>query len=65
MTGTQMTVVIVILVILVGLLLLWASRAKVEKDVTVAIIAASGTILAAVIVVALTRGIGSTRCAPG
>jgi len=55
MTGTQFTVVVVILVILVALLLLWASRAKVEKDITVAIIAASGTILAAVIVVAITQ----------
>lgn len=55
MTGTQMAVVVVTLVVLVGLLFLWASQAKVQKDITVAIIAASGTILAAVIVVAITQ----------
>src|SRR5688572_3663980 len=55
MTGTQMTVVVIALVILVSLLLFWVSRANVEKDITVAIIAASGTILAAVIVVAITQ----------
>lgn len=55
MTGSQMTAVVITLVILVALLFLWASRANVEKDITVAIIAASGTILAAVIVVAITQ----------
>lgn len=50
-----MTATVTAVVALVALLFFWAYRAKVEKDITVAIIAASGTILAAVIVVAITQ----------
>lgn len=55
MTGTQLTGTITAVVILVALLLLWAYRGNVEKDITIAIIAASATILASVIVVSITQ----------
>lgn len=37
------------------LLLLWAYRVQLEKDITVAIVAAAGTILASVVVVSITQ----------
>lgn len=55
MTRTQLTTTITAVVILVTLLLLWAYRGNVEKDITVAIIAGSATILASVIVVSITQ----------
>jgi uncharacterized membrane protein len=55
MTGSQLIAAIATVVVLVGLLLLWATRGGMEKDVVIAIVAASGTVLAAVIVVSITQ----------
>lgn len=55
MTGAQLTITITAVVIVIALLLFWAYRGNVEKDITVAIIAAAATILASVIVVSITQ----------
>lgn len=55
MTGAQITAAIGSTVAIVFLLMLWVVRARVEKEITVAIIAAAGTLLVSVIVVAVTQ----------
>lgn len=55
MTGPQFMTAILAVVALLTALLFWAYRAQMEKDITVAIIAGSATILASVIVVSVTQ----------
>jgi hypothetical protein len=55
MSGSQIAVALSAVVLMVAGLLFWVTRAKLEKDITVAVVAAAGTILASVLVVSFTQ----------
>lgn len=55
MSGRQITAIAVLVFILICATLFWVARSKVDKDITVAIVAAAGTILASVVVVSVTQ----------
>ena len=55
MSGNQIALAAGAVVLVVGALLFWITRAKLEKDITVAVVAAAGTILASVVVVSITQ----------
>jgi len=55
MSGAQITLIALLVLILICLILFGVARSKVDKDITVAIVAAAGTILASVVVVSITQ----------
>lgn len=55
MSGTQIALSAGAVILLVGALLFWITRAGLQKDITVAVVAAAGTILASVVVVSITQ----------
>lgn len=55
MSGPQIVLIATLVLILICVILFWVGRANVEKDITVAIVAAAGTVLASVVVVSITQ----------
>lgn len=55
MTGLQSFLALLVIVVLIAAVVFGVTRAKAEKEITVAIVAAAGTILASVIVVSITQ----------
>lgn len=55
MTGSQFLLALLVIVVIIGTVVFGVTRAKADKEITVAIVAAAGTILASVVVVSITQ----------